>query len=308
MGKQWTADITLTDKMVQTLLSVQFPELNFAQVQLFDAGWDNSVFLVNQSYIFRFPRRRIAVALIEMENRLLPWLAPQLPLSIPNPRFFGEPTNEYPFPFSGYFKIDGSVPHRLSLDDKQRAESTMLLARFLRTLHSIPTDLAKDRGIPTSDTIGRMDTGKRIPMFIAKVNEAYDKGLIENPQPLLSEIDKLPTIPWNGQQNCAVVHGDLNFRNVLVNNDGALTGVIDWGDAHIGHPAVDLSLVFSYLPPYARPDFFKVYGEVPPETRLLAKFRALYANIVILIYAHDIGDTRQLVEAQRAISNTVSQQ
>lgn len=306
MGRQWTADIIITVEMVQTLLSVQFSELSYADVQVLDAGWDNSVFLVNRNCVFRFPRRKVAVELIEMENRVLPWLSSRLPLAIPNPRFVGEPTPEYPFPFSGYFKINGSVPHRLNLNDTKRAESSVHLAQFLRVLHSIPTDLAIDRGVPASDNIGRMDIEKHIPMFVAKVEEAYNKRLVQDPHALLTAVDKLPRIERNGQSNKAVVHGDLNFRNFLVDDDGTPTGVIDWGDVHIGHPAIDLSLVYSYLPPAARPNFFEVYGEVHPETLLLAYFRALYANIVILIYAHDIGDARQVLEAQRSISNTLS--
>lgn len=103
----------------------------------------------------------------------------------------------------------------------------------------------------------------------------------------------------------SLVHGDLNFRNFLVDGDGAVTGVIDWGDAHIGCPAVDISLVYSYLPPFARPQFFRAYGEVDAETVRLARFRALYTNMVILLYAHDIGDANQTREAQRAISNAL---
>jgi len=306
MGNQWAADITITAGMVQAILSAQFPELSCAEVQLIDEGWDNSVFLVNGSFVFRFPRRQVAVELIQMENRVLPWLSGRLPLSIPNPRFVGQATTEYPFPYSGYFKINGTAPHTLNLNDKKRAKSTVSLAEFLRVLHSIQTDLAIEQGIPASDNIGRMDLGKRIPIFMAKVEEAYNKGLIQNPHLLLSRINKLPTTESNGQQSRVVCHGDLNFRNFLIDNEGTLTGIIDWGDAHIGHPSIDLSLVYSYLPPHARSNFFNVYGLVHPETLLLAYFRALYVNVAILLYAYDIGDTRQLLEAQKAISNTVS--
>jgi len=306
MGKQWASDITITEEMVQAILTAQFPELRCAEVQLLDEGWDNSVFLVNGRHVFRFPRRQVAIELIEMENRVLPWLSGQLPLSIPYPRFIGKPTTEYPFPYSGYCKINGTAPHKINLNDKKRAKSTVSLAEFLRVLHSIPTDLATERGIQASDNIGRMDLGKRIPIFTAKVEEAYNIGLIQNPHALLSGINKLPTTESNGQQSRVVCHGDLNFRNFLIDNEGTVTGIIDWGDAHIGHPSIDLSLAFSYLPSNARSKFFNVYGEVHPETLLLAHFRALYVNVVILTYAHDIGDTRQVLEAQKAIANTVS--
>ena len=150
-----------------------------------------------------------------------------------------------------------------------------------------------------------MDIGKRLPMLREKVEEACRAGLIDDPRALFSEMDEVSKVRWDGAQTRSLVHGDLNFRNFLVDDDGAVTGVIDWGDAHIGCPAVDLSLVYSYLPPLARPHFFRVYGEVNVETVLLARFRALYTNMVILLYAHDIGDAKQTREAQRAISNAL---
>jgi aminoglycoside phosphotransferase (APT) family kinase protein len=141
------------------------------------------------------------------------------------------------------------------------------------------------------------------------VEEAHLKGLIDNGEALLNIINELSITDNNLQETNnapAVVHGDLNFRNFLVDgDDGVLSGVIDWGDAHIGHPAIDLSVVYSFLPPNARPEFLKAYGEVNPAMLLLAKFRSLYINIVILIYAHDIGDMKQLLEAQRALAFTI---
>lgn len=303
MGKQWAADIRVSEQLVRQLLMDQFPQLAPVQLQGFGGGWDNVLFLVNETYVFRFPRRIVAVGLIGMENRLLPALSFQLPVPVPNPCFIGKPTVEYPYSFSGYPKLAGNVPYLVKLADEQRGQSAVRWAEFLRALHGIPADCALQYGISRSDCIGRMDIDKRVPMFIERVDEAYNKGLVENPNTLLSIIDELPTTAFVKQQKYhTVVHGDLNFRNFLVNNHGILSAVIDWGDAHIGHPAVDLSVVYSFLPPDARADFFEVYGEVAPETLLLAKFRSLYTNIVILMYAHDIADTQQVLEAQRALS------
>jgi aminoglycoside phosphotransferase (APT) family kinase protein len=302
MSKPWAADIPITVTLVQDVLERQFPQLVPIQLRPLSEGWDNSLFLVNETYVFRFPRRKIAVDLIEMENRMLPPLSSHLPVPIPNPCFIGQPTKEYPFPFSGYPKLTGTVPYMMHLTDEQRTQSAVRWAEFLRILHGIPTHQALEWGIARSDDMGRMDVDKRIPMFIAKVEEVHTQGLIDNPYALLHITESVPTTEYVKQQCSTVVHGDLNFRNFLVNDEGGLCGVIDWGDAHIGHPAVDLSVVYSFLPPSARPLFWKAYGDVCPETRLLAKFRSLYTNIVILLHAHDIGDRQQLLEAKRAIT------
>ncbi|WAH36095.1 phosphotransferase [Alicyclobacillus dauci] len=303
MGKQWTSDFTMSESLVQSLLEAQFPELAPVTLEALATGWDNSVFLVNGAYVFRFPRRKVAIPLLTMENRLLPELSKYLPIPIPNPCFVGHSTNDYPSSFAGYVKLEGTAPHMQNLTDEKRMRSAVSWALFLRSLHRISIHSALQWGITPSDDIGRMDVEKRVPMFVANVEEVSRKGLIDNPDSLLRVVETLsPANHVRQQQQPVVVHGDMNFRNFLVNDDGVLTGVIDWGDAHIGHPAVDLSVVYSFLPESGRREFFKVYGEVHPQTESLAKFRSLYTNIVILLYAHDIGDRRQFLEAKRAIA------
>ena len=68
-----------------------------------------------------------------------------------------------------------------------------------------------------------------------------------------------------------VVHGDLHFRQVLVEG-GELSGVIDWGDVCRGDPSVDFPLYWSSLTTEGRAEFrrlldayhdAKVRGEFP---------------------------------------------
>jgi len=68
----WKADWAVTSELAKSLVDAYFPSLKPASVREFGAGWDNSVFLVNDSFVFRFPRRRIGVSLLETEIRLLP--------------------------------------------------------------------------------------------------------------------------------------------------------------------------------------------------------------------------------------------
>ena len=64
------------------MLDSQFPALAPTTVELVGVGWDNTAFLVNETWLVRFPRRQIAVDLIERECRLLPAIASRLPLPI----------------------------------------------------------------------------------------------------------------------------------------------------------------------------------------------------------------------------------
>ena len=96
MPQQWDADIHLTTDDVTRLIEQQFPALAPVQPVQIGIGWDNAAFLVNQQWVFRFPRRTVAAKLLDREIRILPLLAPQLPLPISSPIYAGEPTADVP--------------------------------------------------------------------------------------------------------------------------------------------------------------------------------------------------------------------
>lgn len=95
-----------------------------------------------------------------------------------------------------------------------------------------------------------------------------------------------------------LLHGDLHFKNMLVNENGIVSGIIDWGDLSVGHPACDLSVAYSFLPPYARGVFFETYGGADEDTKLLARLIAVYIPMLILMQAVDDGNEAIAAEAK----------
>nr|WP_231516940.1 phosphotransferase [Sporolactobacillus terrae] len=84
-----------------------------------------------------------------------------------------------------------------------------------------------------------------------------------------------------------MVHGDLHSRNIVIDAQHRVSGVIDWGDVHIGDPAIDLSLVYSFLPSCARAEFFSVYGDVSERTKALARWKAAFTTVALFVYGLD---------------------
>lgn len=128
----WVPQIEIDTTTARRLIDQQWPQLAGSSVKLIGNGWDNTVFKVVNDLLFRFPRREIAVALLEMEAKLLPWLAPQLPLAIPLPLYFGEPTGEFPWPFLGYRYLPGETACQLGLGEEQRTQLAEPLGCFAR--------------------------------------------------------------------------------------------------------------------------------------------------------------------------------
>ena len=82
-----------------------------------------------------------------------------------------------------------------------------------------------------------------------------------------------------------LAHGDLHLRHALVDDTGALTGVIDWGDICRAPASIDLSLYWSAFPRPARERFTAAYGDVDDATLLRARVLALFLNATLAVYA-----------------------
>jgi len=85
MANPWEAEVPLTAELAKRLIDEQFPELSPASLERFGAGWDNTVWFVNGTYVFRFPRRQLGADCLEVEVVVLPQIADRLPLPISNP-------------------------------------------------------------------------------------------------------------------------------------------------------------------------------------------------------------------------------
>jgi aminoglycoside phosphotransferase (APT) family kinase protein len=291
----WTAERTVSPELARDLIEQQFPELAPVRAEFPSEGWDNIAYLVNGTYIFRFPRRTIAVDLIRTESKVLPVIAPRLPLPIPNPVFIGDPEERFPWPFAGYRRIPGETACRADLDGAQRLRAAEPLGRFLRALHAIPVDEAERAGAGP-DTFGRTDVEKRRGLIIERLERLQDKGLLDDIRPWIEIAEAMASGPPPGGP--ALVHGDFYVRHVLVDDRGLPCGVIDWGDVHVGDPAGDLAIAHGFLPPAAREAFRAAYGPIPEDTWRLARFRALFYAVVLLLYGADVGDAALVREAR----------
>jgi aminoglycoside phosphotransferase (APT) family kinase protein len=301
MTMPWTADAELSGDQARGLIESQFPTLAPARVEALGVGWDNVAFLVNSRWVFRFPRRQIAAALIEREARVLPLLAPHLPVPIPVPVFVGIPADGYPYPFAGYEMIPGKTACHVAWTDAERARNAVPLAQFLAALHAIPVDEAT-RGWAPGDEIGRTNLRKRAAVAAERLRAvAALPGVIESGA-ILNRMERLAETPPLSGPTCWV-HGDLYARHILVGDDHLLCGVIDWGDVHLGDPALDLSLAFSFLPPAAHDAFRDAYGAIDDATWDRARFRALHYGALLTHYGAEVGDDAIRRVGEHALQN-----
>lgn len=106
MTHAWNQSIDINEQKAKQLIESQL-SLIVKTIHVFDEGWDNLVYLVNESHIFRFPRRDFGLTRMENEIALLPYIASQVSFPLSAPQWIGKPSDLYPHPFAGYPMIPG---------------------------------------------------------------------------------------------------------------------------------------------------------------------------------------------------------
>lgn len=298
MTHQWTAEEVLEAPLALELIREQFPGLGLSKIRLLGAGWDNTAFIVDEDLIFRFPRREISVSLLETEWSLLPKLALRLPLPIPNPKWRGSPTSRFPWPFIGYQMLTGCTACYANLSEEERGRLAEPIANFLVNLHATPPSIVSECQI-AGDNHSRIDWKILIPTIIKNIEDLSLLNLLENRTKLELLIESLYDL--RPPMNSVVVHGDFYVRHILINESHNLVGVIDWGDIHVGDPAIDLAIAHSFLPKIAHANFRKAYGVISEETWSLALLRAIHSSILLILYGHHSKDPVILREGLRTL-------
>jgi aminoglycoside phosphotransferase (APT) family kinase protein len=282
------AEVEIDAPLVRALLDEQHPDLASLPLGISLSGWDNVMYRLGDDLVVRLPRRALSASLIEHEQRWLPELARRLPLPTSAPVRSGRPGRGYPWSWSVCRWLPGeSAAHRRPRDDVAAAAA---LGGFLAALHHpAPSDYPANpyRGVPLAsrDTVTRER--------VAELGDAVDGASILT---LWEELLRLPE--WAGPP--LWLHGDLHPGNVLV-HQGALSGVVDFGDVTAGDPASDLSVAWMLFPADARAILRAHAGPIDDHTWARARGWALLLGVAFIQGSADnavmgaIGD--QTIEA-----------
>ncbi|WP_425838947.1 aminoglycoside phosphotransferase family protein [Streptomyces fractus] len=242
-------EIEITADLVRDLLLEQHPDLAGLPVREVAGGWGNRMWRLGDGLAVRMQRMDPTPELQLKERRWLPELAPRLPLPVPTPVRFGEPSERFPKHWTVMTWVPGEPLDHGSISRGAHAADT--LAGFLRALHvEAPTGapVATDRGgHPRDGTDGFENFLQAVaPADIADI-AADVRGVWD---------DAVAADAWHGPP--VWVHGDLHPANVVV-SDGTLAGIVDFGDLSAGDPAWDLAAAWVLLPAGTAARFFDTY-------------------------------------------------
>ena len=294
----WDAEVRVDEALARRLIAEQFPELELGELRLLGEGWDTIVWLVDGSWVFRFPRRTMVISGLELEMRYLPELADRLPLPIPRPTLFGEPSEAYRWPFYGAPFVPGRELADTQLDDEARIALGRSLGEFLRALHS----LEPYAGLPV-DPVHRADMDVRVPHTRQRFDELEQAGLWTAPAAAHEIVAAAAEL--GPPEPTAIVHGDFHLRHLLVDDEGRASAVIDWIDLSRNDPGVDFVLYWAILPPQGRAEFRSAYGE-PTEAQLLrGRVLSLFLCAVLALWGEHEGVDGVKGEALAGLERTL---
>jgi aminoglycoside phosphotransferase (APT) family kinase protein len=300
----WEPEVVVDAALVRALLAEQFPDLDASSARPIGEGWDNAVWVVEETWAFRFPRRQIAIPGVGREIAVLPRRAPHHSVPIPEPRFVGVPSDRFPWPFFGGPVLAGREVADAELTDEDRDRLGSELAHVLRVLHSAATLEAIDpeRALPI-DFNRRADATVRVAR--ARENVAYlrEAGIWSSPASLERVLDAAELLPPS-RAELTLTHGDLHQRHVLV-AERRLAALIDFGDLCLANPCIDLMLSWSLLSPRGRERFFAEYGAVSDDQLLRSRVLAIGLDSMLARYAQDVGNARLQAEALAGLERTL---
>ena len=138
------------EHLARRLVDSQFPQwagLPLRRVQ--PGGSDHAIYRLGSELSVRLPRHAGAIGQAAKELRLLPRLAPRLPLAVPEPVAVGEPALGYPWAWGIARWLDGAVAR---YEDLGASVATALqLAEFLTALQKVDLPGAVEPDEPLAD-------------------------------------------------------------------------------------------------------------------------------------------------------------
>lgn len=229
--------------LVQQLIAVQFP--NWAHLPVRDVarnGSDNRSFRLGDTMLVRMPTAAHYAGQVAVEQYWLPRLAPHLPLQIPEPLAQGQPTADFPWPWSVYRWLPGEPADADPAIDMIRLACD--LAAFLLKLQA----QAATDGPPPG--VRNFQRGGVLAHYDKETRAAVQSlGHIIDGRAALQVWQSALRARWCGPP--VWLHGDVTLDNLLV-RDGKLAAVIDFGCCAVGDPACDLAIAWRNFDAAAR--------------------------------------------------------
>lgn len=256
-----------------------YPDVPLSPVKEIGSGQNNVILQVGSDIIFRFPRYAAGIEQLKLEVQLLSIISKYVSLKVPYPTYRVLDKNKETHAFVGYIRIEGEPLDADGLNqienyaDKQRIADQ--LSDFLMELHQIDLGhfsncLAVNKYDPFQEWRDLYDHIKKklYPFMTEEACRRTDRHFTD----FFACEKSAAIIP-------SIIHGDFGTSNILYDKSShRITGIIDFGSAHVGDPAIDYAaLLASY-----GVDFFQLIEKRLPEVKSMIERVLFYKGTFAL--------------------------
>ncbi|MED1114620.1 aminoglycoside phosphotransferase family protein [Bacillus paramycoides] len=260
----------INTELAKRLVQEQFPEWAHLEIKPVKfSGHDNRTFHLGKQMSVRLPSDAAYVPQVEKENKWLPILSKEITLPISSPIAKGNPSAEYPWPWSINKWIEGETVTKENVHNLN--EFATDLGSFLVELQSIDASNGPKAGAHNfyrGGLISVYDEEARVA--IENNKDVFDETLLKHLWDLALRSTWERTPVW--------VHGDIAPGNLLI-KDGKLCAVIDFGILGVGDPACDAAMAWTFFDKNSR-NVFKEVLCMDEETWNRARGWALWKALI----------------------------
>lgn len=254
-------------------------------------GWSSWTFLVDGTWIVRFPRTGEVATRTAREARLLGELADAVDFPVPRPELSGEWEG---MPFIGYRRIPGEPMTAETFDAEK-------VGHLIRGLHAFPADRAR----ALLGDVGTWEEWKQI--YVDLRADVRERLALHMDAELLAAVELgfelfLATRVW---PEPVLVHHDLGVEHILV--DGDDIGLIDFEYVKVGDPAADFIGIWIAFGLDAVRATITAYGPNDPWFPGRCRFYRWTGSVWAALHGLDTGDddlvAGALAETRRRIED-----
>ena len=245
----------------------EFPDLAWTKAEHNIDGQDHYVIILDDKYVFRFPRTAKYLKRLQNEILLLEYLKDKLNVSVPEYIYVAKDKS-----FAGYVLIPGFQLKKKvfrDLSDEVKQNLAKQIAGFLSELHKLPLKDLAGYGIEEPAIRVKYSVLKsKIYKYVIPRISKKDKILVDE---YLEDFKKYLKFPKE-----VFTHNDFYSSHILLDEKlEYFSGVIDFSDRKVGDPARDFCELWDYGSEFVKEVYKNYTGPKDPD---FIKRSSLYYN------------------------------
>lgn len=224
------------NERIKVIINQQFPNIQIDAIKSIGTGNDCEAFLVNDSFVYKFPKHQDASDNLLKEMEVLIQIEDKLPIPTPKVIFKGKPNDAFSMVFAGYNKLNGEAltPDLLrSLSSATQDQIAVDLARFLSVLHKMPLEKNQEHLI--------IDPREKLENDHSEISRIlFYEGLTHYQQTVDAYYQEIRNDTDSFKYKPCLIHNDLSSDHILFDvYQNRVCGIIDFGDVAISDPDND---------------------------------------------------------------------